>query len=301
MKPSPFLLHITNELEKIMGQPVAILQISPEFGGSINESFKLETDQGIFFLKRNDASTYPTLFNCEAKGLDRLRQFSGFKIPGVVLSGKFKEFSFLLLEYIEKGQPKATFWQQFGSCLANMHQQTHPSVPVQAVEKFGLDHDNFIGSLYQSNSEKESWVDFFAGERLVPLVSMAHEKGKLDLNTVKAFEKLCFKLGEIFPAEPPALLHGDLWSGNFLCSINNEPCIYDPAVYYGHREMDLAMMQLFGGFHSDCYKAYQEIYPLENNWKQRVDICNLYPLLVHVNLFGGNYVKQVKTIVTPFA
>lgn len=293
MKASPFLSHILSELEKTMGQAVEIQNISPEFGGSINESFKLETAQGLFFLKRNEAENLPHLFEREAHGLNLLRAASTFKVPAVVLCGKFKSTSYLLLEYVEKGLPKPFFWQHFGNALAAQHKHTN--------EKFGLEHDNYIGSLYQSNVQKDNWVDFFANERLVPLVSMAHEKGKIDLNTVKAFEKLCFKLPEIFPAEPPALLHGDLWSGNYLCTINSEPCIYDPAVYYGHREMDIAMMQLFGGFHSDCLKAYQENYPLESGWKQRVDICNLYPLLVHVLLFGGSYIKQVKNIVLPFS
>jgi fructosamine-3-kinase len=293
MKASPFLSYILSELEKTLGQAVSIKNISPEFGGNINESYKVETEQGVFFLKRNEAVDLPHLFDREAQGLQLLRNVSTFKVPGVVLCGQYKNISYLLLDYIEKGLPKPFFWQQFGQALAKLHQHSNT--------QFGLDHNNYIGSLPQINTPKENWPDFFTSERLVPLVSAAHEKGKIDLNTVKAFEKLCFKLPEIFPVEAPALLHGDLWSGNYLCTINSEPCVFDPAVYYGHREMDIAMMQLFGGFHSDCLKAYQEIYPLESGWKQRVDICNLYPLLVHTMLFGGSYAKQVKNIVIPFA
>jgi fructosamine-3-kinase len=277
----------------MLGQKVEIRSINPEFGGNINESYKLETDQGTFFLKRNEATDLPRMFEREARGLHLLRPASTFKIPGVVLCGNFKEVSYLVLDYIEKGLPKSFFWQQFGTALAQQHKQSY--------ERFGLDHDNYIGSLHQSNTYAETWAEFFTNERLMPLANMAHEKGKLEVSTVKTIEKICARLSEIFPAEPPSLLHGDLWSGNYLCTINSEPCVYDPAVYYGHREMDIAMMQLFGGFHSDCLKAYQEIYPLEKSWKQRVDICNLYPLLVHTILFGGSYGKQVKNITMPFA
>lgn len=292
MKTSPFAQHICLELEKIIGSPVVLEEVYAEFGGSINESFCLLTSQGKFFLKRNVNPALNNMFAMEALGLSLLKQHSSFIVPGVITYGVFKEYTYILLEYMEKENSRAGFWQEFGQALAQMHQKSAP--------QFGLEKDNFIGSLYQSNSLKDSWSDFFVGERIVPMVSIAHEKGRFDLETVKRFEKLCFKIPDLFPNEVPALLHGDLWSGNFLCNHNNKPVLFDPAVYYGHREMDLAMMQLFGGFHADTYKAYNEVYPLEPSWKERVYLWNLYPLLVHVNLFGGNYVRQVKTILTHF-
>jgi fructosamine-3-kinase len=293
MKATPFLMHISTELQKRFGENFAIKEISPEFGGSINESFRVSTTQGNFFMKRNDAQRFPDMFQREAAGLNLLRASSDFKIPEVVLWGEVEEHAFLIIEYIKKEPNTLSFWKTFGRNLAHMHKQTH--------EFFGLNHNNYIGSLPQQNTQKTSWADFFVSERLVPMVSRAHENGKLDIDTVKKFEKLCFKMNELFPNEAPALLHGDLWSGNYVCTLNDTPGIFDPAVYYGNREMDLAMMHLFGGFHVDTYKAYQEVYPLEAGWKQRVDLCNLYPLLVHVNLFGGNYVKQVKQVVNQFA
>jgi fructosamine-3-kinase len=108
-------------------------------------------------------------------------------------------------------------------------------------------------------------------------------------------------MAELFPVEPPSLLHGDLWSGNFMTDVSGHPCMYDPAVYYGHREMDLAMTKLFGGFPEQFYAVYNECFPLEKGWQERMDLCNLYPLMVHVNLFGGNYRKQVEIIVKRFA
>jgi fructosamine-3-kinase len=288
MKTSLFLAHISTELQKRYGDNFTIKDVSPEFGGNINESFRIGTSQGNFFLKRNDATKYPDMFRHEAAGLNLLKTSTAFKIPEVILWGETDEYAFIVIEYIRKENNTPAFWKAFGHNLANMHKQTS--------ETFGLHHSNYIGSLNQSNTRKQSWTDFFVSERLVPMVSMAHEAGKLDIDTVKKFEKLCFKMNELFPAEIPALLHGDLWTGNYMCTQGDAPAIFDPAVYYGHREMDLAMMHLFGGFHADTYKAYQEIYPLENGWKQRVDLCNLYPLLVHVNLFGGNYIKQVKQV-----
>lgn len=292
IKATPFLTHVGHELQKFFGETFVILQLHPEFGGSINESFKLVTTHGNYFLKRNDAKQFPGMFEKEAEGLKMLRTFSSFKVPEVILHGTSINSGFLIIEYLQKENKTQTFWQNFGRSLAHMHKQTHA--------QFGMGHDNYIGSLKQSNSFKNSWADFFVSERIVPLVASANEKGRLDIDTVKMFEKLCYKIPELFPNEVPALLHGDLWSGNYFCSNSNTPCIFDPAMYYGNREMDLAMMQLFGGFHIDTFKAYQEIYPLESKWKERVDLCNLYPLLVHVNIFGGNYVKQTKQIVAKF-
>lgn len=293
MKITPFLIHISVELQKKFGEHCVIKEIHPEFGGSINESFKLVTTEGNFFLKRNNTSKFPDMFEREAEGLKILRTFTLFKVPAVIFIGSNNGYDYLLIEYLQKENATQIFWKAFGTNLAQMHKQTST--------QFGIGHDNFIGSLNQHNTFKNNWSDFFVSERIVPLVSQAHENGKLDLEAVKQVEKLCYKIPTLFPKEPPALLHGDLWSGNYLCTSNNTPAIFDPAVYYGHREMDLAMMHLFGGFHADTYKAYQEIYPLEPSWKERIDICNIYPLLVHTILFGGSYVKQVKEILNRFA
>lgn len=292
MKGASFIEHITTELQKRFGELCVIEEIHPEFGGSINESFKLVTTNGNYFLKRNNSNKFPSMFEKEAEGLKLLRTFTQFKVPEVIFTGSRNGFDFLVIEYLQKENKNQTFWKAFGQNLANMHKQTHT--------QFGMGHDNYIGSLNQTNSFKKTWAEFFVSERLVPLISIATKEGKLEIDDVKRVEKLCYKIPEIFPIEPPALLHGDLWSGNYLCSTASTPCIFDPSIYYGHREMDLAMMQLFGGFHTDTFKTYQEIYPLETNWKERVDICNLYPLLVHVNIFGGNYVKQVKQILAKF-
>jgi protein-ribulosamine 3-kinase len=157
-----------------------------------------------------------------------------------------------------------------------------------------LKENNFIGSLVQLNTEKSNWFEFFVEYRLQPLVEMALEHKKLNRSHEDLFQNLYKKILDIFPIEKPTLLHGDFWNGNFMPNADGQPLIFDPAVYYGHREMDIAMSQLFGGFHQRFYDSYNESFPLEQGWKERSRVANLYPLLVHVNLFGGSYIGEVE-------
>lgn len=166
--------------------------------------------------------------------------------------------------------------------------------------QFGLDHDNYIGSLPQRNRFSASWAEFFVRERLAVQLQLAIDGGRIERQIASKFSAVFQRLHEWVPAEPPALLHGDLWSGNLLTSFAGNPCLIDPAVYFGHREMDLAMMRLFGGFHVDCFHAYAETFPLTPGFEDRADLYNLYPLLVHVNLFGGGYAAQVASIINRF-
>ncbi len=289
MKTSPFKQHINGLLSQLTGETVSIIAIHPEYGGNINESFCLETNAGKYFLKRNESGKFPKMYESESSGLTQLRLCSNFIIPKVFGNGTFQKHDYLLMEYIEKGKSDSKkFHEDFAIALAQLHRNSN--------EHFGLSHNNYIGSLPQSNHVSSSWPDFFASQRLVPMVSMAHRDGKITLDTVRKFEKLCFRMAQLFPEEKPALIHGDLWSGNYLGTNDGKPCLFDPAVYFGNREMDIAMMHLFGGFHSDIFKLYNDEFPLQPEWEQRIDLCNLYPLLVHVNLFGGNYVKQMLVV-----
>jgi protein-ribulosamine 3-kinase len=260
-------------------------------GGSINKCCRLETDKGIFFLKENKADLFPGMFEAEKKGLAVLKKANAFCVPDVVLIGEENNNSFLVLEWLERIPADKEAWFNAGKKLAQLHKNTSAS--------FGLEHDNYIGSLAQSNTQHSTWAEFFSTERILPQLKLARDHKKIDAGMVVKGENFCAAIGEIFPEEKPALLHGDLWSGNFFFSAKG-PAVFDPAVYYGHREMDLAMTKLFGGFDVDLYKGYEEEFPLEKNWKTRTDLCNLYPLLVHVNLFGGSYVSDVKEILTQF-
>ncbi len=267
-----------------------ILDFTRVHGGDINQGGKFKLDNGgTYFIKWN-LSADPTMFTKEAKGLKLLSEANtDLRIPEVLTTNE----QFLILEWIEQGSKNDHSDFDFGRQLALLHKHT--------TELFGLDHDNFIGRLPQSNSEHSNWADFFAIERIEPQIQMAVENGKIDRSLFKAVQKLYAKLGHIFPTEKPALLHGDLWSGNYLFDKNGNASIYDPAVYFGHREMDLSMTRLFGGFSADFYTGYSDEYPLSDGFEDRIKLCNLYPVLVHANLFGGSYARQAEQIIRHYA
>lgn len=283
---------IEDELKRKISPYLRISEMARMSGGSINVAISIKTNQGNFFAKLNDAVGNPGLFTLEAKNLELLRNTRTLRVPQVISVFEFEDTSIILMEMIELGTPHYDFWRDFGVGLARIHKHTN--------ETFGLDYDNYIGSLKQINTPKSHWIDFFVECRLNPMLQLAVDSGKADKNLVKKFESLYQRLDEIFPQEEPALLHGDLWSGNFMADMEGDPVIYDPAVYYGHREMDLAMSSLFGGFEDEFYEAYHEEFPLEKHWRQRIPICNLYPLMVHVNLFVGSYIQSVKNILNRF-
>lgn len=255
-------------------------------GGSINIAYELQTARGKYFLKVNHKALYPGMFAAEAKGLVLLTQTNTVKVPVIVLQGDAGNESFLLLEWIDAKRGSVQATATLGGQLAQIHHNT--------AAGFGLDHDNYIGSLPQSNRRQDKWSDFFIQERLQPMVSRAVDKRLLEYADAGSFEKLYAKLPELFDEEAPALLHGDLWSGNYLTTPNDEPYLIDPAVYYGHREVDIAMTTLFGGFSNEFYLSYHEAFPLAKGWEQRMDLWNLYPLLVHLNLFGAGYLGRVR-------
>lgn len=232
------------------------------------------------------------MFEKEAKGLNLLRKTGETKVPGVIGFNEDENYTVLVLEFRKSSGRVSGFWEDFGKSLARMHNHHN--------KYFGLDHGNYIGNLPQSNEQHDNWIDFFVEERLERQISMALDNNRIDKTTIKRFEALYRHLGDFFPVEKPSLLHGDLWSGNYMVSNEGKACIVDPAVYYGHRLMDLGMSKLFGGFDSEFYEAYRKTHPLESNWHEALDICNLYPLMVHVNLFGGGYLNSVKTILTRF-
>lgn len=267
---------------------IAVDSAQPVYGGDINETFRIVTPEGIFFLKTNTHAA-KDMFEKEFNGLNLLSRSEKLHVPKPLLYGHFEYTSFLLMEFMEKGNATSLFWKDFAEGLAQLHQTTN--------DNFGLNEDNYIGSLHQSNTPCKTWSEFYATQRIMPLMQKAYEQNSCNKADVVAAEKLCNKLSAVFPGEKPALLHGDLWSGNFMCTANGMASIYDPAVYYGNREMDIAMSLLFGGFDKSFYDYYNAFYPLENGWQQRVELCQLYPLLVHLILFGGHYYYSMKEII----
>lgn len=286
--PSPIQRIITDYL----GATPVFTGFERKGGGSINSAAVIRTDKGHFFAKWNSLEGREGMFGAEAEGLRLLGKTREIKVPEPLGSAEEDHICYLVMEHLESGDFELDFWEVFGRRLAALHRHSHAH--------FGLDQDNFIGSLSQKNSPTATWTDFFISHRLEPQLRRAVDAGKADAAVVQKFENLYTKLPEIFPEENPALLHGDLWGGNFMCTMQGEPAIFDPAVYYGCREMDLAMTRLFGGFDAEFYESYMEAFPLAPGFEKRFDICNLYPLLVHVNLFPGSYIQTVKHIVSRF-
>ena len=258
-------------------------------GGDINEVFVITSDKGKFVIKINDASRFPGMFDAEKLGLDLLREPEVFDVPQPLETGIAGSHSYLILECIDTGTPSADFWRVFGEQVAKLHQTSASS--------FGLRSDNYIGSLPQYNQHRNSASAFYIDMRLQPQLTMAAEKG-FDLNVSDKFLTNC---KELIPEEPPALVHGDLWNGNYLVNSRGLPCLIDPAVAFAPREMDLGMMHLFGGFSSELFDIYNEIYPLQGNWKDRLDLWKLYYLLVHLNIFGAGYLNQVNSIISRYS
>jgi fructosamine-3-kinase len=256
-------------------------------GGDINDAHRVVLADGrVVFVKSNPRLSSEA-FRAEARGLDWLREAGALRLPQVLaIADESDPIAFLVLEMLEPGRPGVRFDEVLGQGLAQMHRL--------APKTFGLDHDNLIGSLPQLNTPSSDWVAFFRERRLLPQFERAARAGQLDGGLQRSFERLSSRLDDLVgPREAPARLHGDLWGGNLHVGPAGEPCLIDPACYGGHREVDLAMMRLFGGFSQRVFDAYAEVFPLANGHEARVPLYQLYPILVHVNLFGGGYVGSL--------
>lgn len=273
-------IAIQNELELISSEAL--------FGGDINSVHRLETHKGDFVVKCNDAQKFPGMFHVEHKGLELLRETKSFIIPEVVTNNQVEDTAYLLMEYLPSGKKTDVFWRDFGEKLAQLHKTTSST--------YGLDHDNYIGSLPQYNSKHNNAAEFYILQRLEPQFKMAVDKG-FSFTRLEAFYTI---ISREIPEEPSALVHGDLWNGNYMVSSRGVAVLIDPAVAFAPREMDLAMMQLFGGFPAEVFEVYNENYPLEYDWKNRTSLWQLYYLLVHLNLFGEGYLHQVEAVLRKY-
>ena len=279
------LSHLSAVIRDATQRPFSARDATPVGEGSINEAYRLEgTDGSRYFLKLNDAQHLP-MFAAEAQGLNAIAATNTLRVPQPVAHGTTNSNSFLVLEYLElssRGNAK-----RLGEQLAALHRCTNG--------KFGFAQGNYIGTTPQPNGWKDNWMDFWREQRLgfqLRLAAQNGHGGKLqDLG-----EKLLDALPAFFDgyAPQPALLHGDLWSGNNAFLADGTPVIFDPAPYYGDREADLAMTELFGGYPADFYAAYRAAYPLDDGYAVRKDLYNLYHILNHANLFGGGYARQAE-------
>ena len=291
--PEQTVASLKEVLKRFTGFDKQIQVLESVSGGSINRCFQIGYGTDRYFLKLNSTSKFPTMFDAEAKGLKRITDTNTIKVPEVISFGIAANEQFLLLEWVEKGINNTASQQLLGRNLAHLHKTTN--------EDLGIDHDNYMGSLTQSNRARASRTEFFIHERLIPQVELGKQSGLLNKGSLDQFESLYKKLADLYPAEEPSLVHGDLWSGNYMINHLREPVLFDPAIAYSNREVDIAMTTLFGGFQRPFYDAYNEAFPLQKGWETRLGLWNLYPLLIHVNLFGISYVSQVREILNRFA
>lgn len=266
----------------------AVARSTPAAGGDINQAFHVWLQDGRELFVKTQSATLPGLFHDEARGLVWLAQANALRVPEVLFASEADDEgpACLVLTWIERGARARDYAEQLGSGLARLHRKGAPC--------FGLDHDNYLASLRQVNQRAERWGEFYVERRVAPLAERAAQRGELPQALERRIERLLVRIPDLVgQEEPPARLHGDLWSGNVLCGESGEPVLIDPAVYGGHREVDLAMMRLFGGFSQAVFAAYEEAYPLCPGHSERVPLYQLYPLLAHVNLFGAAYLSQL--------
>ncbi len=278
MRLSPLLRQT---LERWLGPVEAVLPLG---GGSISDVRLVRGRNGQLVIKLGRSPQAPAMFAAEAKGLQALARSRAIRVPEVL--GLLEKPPALILEYVEPGHPRPDFWRTFGESLAAMHRTQG--------EYFGFPHHNFIGSLPQNNAPTTDGAEFFRKHRLQAQLDMPGCRQWLDEKDRRAFERLFARLPELLPDEPPALIHGDLWSGNFLCDSRGQAVLIDPAACWCYREMDIAMAQLFGGFEPSFFEAYASTWPHSPGLPQRIALFQLYYLLAHVNLFGGSYVQAVR-------
>tara|TARA_B100000686_G_scaffold352377_1_gene454151 strand:- start:3635 stop:4483 length:849 start_codon:yes stop_codon:yes gene_type:complete len=281
------LLILQKIFKKEIGEtPKKIVQLT---GGSINNVYRCKLIDRDLVIKLNISHKHPKMFEKEKSGLELISK-SKFLIPKPIIAGSFENYDYLILEYIKPGT--VLNWQLFGKNLASLHKINN--------DKFGLNQDNYIGSLKQHNNFQKDWGAFYSNQRLLKLAKDARDLNLLSKIDSQKIDSLCKNLKNIVPKSKPSLIHGDLWVGNLMSNVENKPVLFDPAVYFGHPEMDWAMLSLFGSYPEEAMKNYCEFLPLENGFNDRKDIHQLYPLMVHLILFGSSYYQNVTNILNRY-
>jgi fructosamine-3-kinase len=279
---------ISEQIESATGRAFNVVSAHSLSGGDINSAFRLQGDDKSYFVKLNRADL-KAMFEAEFAGLQDIARTQTVRVPTPVVCGQTAEHSFIVLENLEFGCSNKASDRLLGRQLALMHQQQQPY--------FGWHRDNTIGSTLQLNNPGDDWLTFWREQRLGFQLKLVANKGYGGILQANG-ECLCSDMAVLFDSylPQPALLHGDLWAGNAAVDTRGCPVIFDPACYYGDREADLAMTELFGGFSRDFYAAYQAVWPLDHGYGVRKTFYNLYHVLNHLNLFGGSYLRQAESM-----
>lgn len=283
---------IAQILSKHTGESTQIDDFQFFYGGNFNLAVRLRVKNTEYFIKWTQGD-HQGPFEAEAKNLQMIHATDAIQVPQVLGVGQLDEKEYLMMECIESADKHANYWHDFGEKLAHLHKNT-------SSLGHGLEYTNFIGAATQENSWKKDGVDFFIENRLNKQVDRALYDRKITPELAENFQRLYEKLPDLLPHEAPALIHGDLWSGNAMVNEQGLVTLVDPCCYYGLREAELAFTTMFGGFDTKFYEAYHATFPIEKGFHERIPLYNLYPLMVHVNLFGEGYLPAVNKILASY-
>jgi protein-ribulosamine 3-kinase len=279
---------IAEHIAQVTGEPFDPVEPRDIGGGCINKAVRLMDGERLYFVKLNQASLLE-MFEAESDGLREMARTGTIRVPRPLCSGLTEEQSYLVMEYVDMGHAGRESHAQAGRELAGMHRA--------GWKQFGWYRDNTIGSTPQANTPSNNWIDFWREQRLGFQLRLAARSG-YGGSLQRGGDRLLEGFHHLIDHNPaPSLLHGDLWGGNLAYDRQGRPVIFDPAVYYGDREADLAMTELFGGFGNAFYDAYREAWPLAPGYATRKTLYNLYHVLNHLNLFGGGYLGQASSMI----
>ncbi|MBD2254151.1 fructosamine kinase family protein [Nostoc parmelioides] len=279
--------EIDTQISRVTGEKFQSQQRRSVSGGCINQGYAVSDGKLTYFVKLNQASQV-AMFEAEALGLEQMLATNSIRVPKPICWGIAGNSGYIVLEWLEMGGGNTNSWEEMGRNLAKMHQAT-------SQKGYGWDINNTIGSTPQINTWTEDWTEFYSKHRLGYQFQLARRRG----GSFPKQDELLGALPELLADHQvqPALVHGDLWGGNAGCTVSGEPVIFDPATYFGDREVDIAMTELFGGFPAAFYKGYNQVFPLDAGYEKRKTLYNLYHILNHFNLFGGGYASQANRMI----
>lgn len=286
--------QIAEEISKTTGERFQISDRRSVGGGCINQGYQISNGSRYYFIKLNQASEV-AMFEAEALGVQQMGKTQTIRVPQPICWGTVGNSAYLVLEWLNLGgKTNASAWEEMGQKLALLHQWTPPQ-NYPGSQNFGWDINNTIGSTPQINTWEKNWVEFWQKHRIGYQLKLAKRQGGYFEQAEKLLEAIPQLLANHDPK--PSLVHGDLWGGNAAVTDEGEPVIFDPATYFGDREVDLAMTELFGGFPAIFYQAYHQVFPLNPGYEHRKKLYNLYHILNHFNLFGGGYGTQANQMI----